>query len=56
LLLNEFFPFQNIPKSISAAASPQTQLVELTALLRPPAVSRGPLHGRRGMEGSGGKD
>jgi len=55
LLSNEFFLSQNTPKSMSAMALPQTRLLELTAL--PQAlqlVSRGPLHGRREMEGRTG--
>jgi len=46
---------ENAPKSLAAGALPQTQLGELTALLRPPAGLRGPTSKRRGGEGKGGK-
>jgi len=50
------FPSQNTPKSMSAGAFPDPT-GELTVLPQiPKLVLRGPLRGRRGMEGSGGKD
>jgi len=41
---------------MSAGASPQTPLRELTALPRSPTGFKGTLRGRRGIEGRGGKD